>query len=72
MDTSIPEDIALQAIQEPFATENISQPEDDTFASTHPPIEAIPDGGYGWTIVFACAIQTFWVNAWVGSWECIG
>lgn len=33
-------------------------PED---ASTH-------DGGYGWIIVFACFVQTFWVNAWTGSW----
>jgi MFS family permease len=26
------------------------------------------DGGYGWVIVFACFVQTFWVNAWTGSW----
>ena len=29
---------------------------------------AIRDGGYGWVVVFACFVQTFWVNAWTGSW----
>jgi hypothetical protein len=24
---------------------------------------AMRDGGYGWVIVFACFVQTFWVNA---------
>ncbi|KAI1343177.1 putative monocarboxylate permease [Xylariaceae sp. FL0016] len=28
----------------------------------------VRDGGYGWVIVFACFVQTFWVNAWTGSW----
>ncbi|KAI7968930.1 hypothetical protein EIK77_007625 [Talaromyces pinophilus] len=68
MDTAVRENIALQAIPEPTATETNNQQEDDAFASARPPIESIPDGGYGWTVVFACAIQTFWVNAWVGSW----
>ena len=68
MGTAIHENIALQAIPEPTTTETDNQQEDDAFASARPPIEAIPDGGYGWTVVFACAIQTFWVNAWVGSW----
>lgn len=31
-------------------------------------VEAIPDGGYGWTIVFACAVVTFFLNGWSGSW----
>lgn len=31
-------------------------------------IEAIPDGGYGWTVVFACSLLTFWFNGWTGSW----
>ncbi|KAK4246648.1 putative monocarboxylate permease [Corynascus novoguineensis] len=29
---------------------------------------AIRDGGYGWVVVFACFVQTFWVNGWTGSW----
>ncbi|KAK7190125.1 hypothetical protein PSPO01_03846 [Paraphaeosphaeria sporulosa] len=33
------------------------------------PVSAsIQDGGYGWIVVFACFVQTFWVNAWTGSW----
>lgn len=36
-----------------------------------PPLEAaeaIPDGDYGWTVIFACFIETFWVNGWSGAW----
>ncbi len=31
-------------------------------------VESIPDGGYGWTIVFACSVITFMINGWSGSW----
>ena len=31
-------------------------------------VEVIPDGGYGWTVVFACAVVTFIFNGWSGSW----
>ena len=31
-------------------------------------INAIPDGGYGWTVVFACSVVTFMINGWSGSW----
>lgn len=27
-----------------------------------------PDGGYGWIVIFACSVQTFWINGWTGSW----
>lgn len=30
-------------------------------------IEQIPDGGYEWTVVFACLVVTFTVNGWSGS-----
>lgn len=31
-------------------------------------VEIIPDGGYGWTVVFACSTVTFMMNGWTGSW----
>ena len=37
----------------------------DVPAST---IGDFPDGGYEWTVVFACSVVTFIVNGWSGSW----
>lgn len=31
-------------------------------------VDAIPDGGYGWTVVVACSVVTFMINGWSGSW----
>lgn len=31
-------------------------------------VEAIPDGGYGWTVIFACSVVTFMITGWSGSW----
>lgn len=31
-------------------------------------VEASTDGGYGWTVVFACSVVTFMINGWSGSW----
>lgn len=31
-------------------------------------ISAIPDGGYGWTIVTAYAITLFWINGYTTAW----
>ncbi|KAL8835102.1 MAG: hypothetical protein Q9170_003459 [Blastenia crenularia] len=31
-------------------------------------VEAIPNGGFGWTVVFACSTVTFMINGWTGSW----
>ena len=31
-------------------------------------VEAVPDGGYGWTVVFACSVVNFMMNGWSGSW----
>ncbi|KAI1130594.1 major facilitator superfamily domain-containing protein [Nemania abortiva] len=41
---------------------------DDRTTSSTLLTERIPDGGYGWVVVFACFVETFWVNAWSGSW----
>ncbi|KAF2446371.1 MFS general substrate transporter [Karstenula rhodostoma CBS 690.94] len=53
---------------------SVSRVEVDTVTSQRessdrrPESASIHDGGYGWVIVFACFVQTFWVNAWTGSW----
>ncbi|KAI9835816.1 MAG: hypothetical protein M1837_003588 [Sclerophora amabilis] len=46
-------------------SDNIHINDDDVPASA---VEAIPDGGYGWTVVFACSVVTFMINGWSGSW----
>lgn len=38
-------------------------PEDAAYSTT-----AIPDGGYGWTIVFCCSLITFWNNGIINCW----
>lgn len=30
--------------------------------------DAIPDGGYGWTVVCICALFIFWTNGWTCTW----
>lgn len=45
--------------------------EQDTAPDFARAVSAVPDGGYGWIIVFACAIETFWVNGWMGTWGII-
>jgi hypothetical protein len=40
-------------------------------SSQQPPpdaAEAIPDGGYGWTIVAACSCILFWINGYATAW----
>lgn len=32
---------------------------------------AIPDGGYGWTVVLCCSIVTFWFSGLTGAWGVI-
>lgn len=43
--------------------DSIERQQDTAFAE----IDEIPDGGYGWIVVLAGAIHTFWINAWTGS-----
>ncbi|MCJ1280605.1 hypothetical protein MMC21_008434 [Puttea exsequens] len=47
------------------ATDSNYSNDDDAPANA---VEAIPDGGYGWTVVFACSVITFMINGWSGSW----
>lgn len=67
------EDVALQDISTSDSMRDTNQLEDDAFApsATSHPVDAIPDGGYGWIVIFACFVQTFWINAWTGSWGII-
>ena len=30
--------------------------------------EAVPDGGYGWTVVAACSFMLFWINGYTTAW----
>jgi len=32
---------------------------------------AVPDGGYGWVVVFCCSILTFWLSGLTGAWGVI-
>ncbi|KAH8177678.1 major facilitator superfamily protein [Sarocladium implicatum] len=38
------------------------------FEPSEPDVKPIPDGGYGWWVIVACFVHTFWLNAWTGSW----
>ena len=53
----------IDATSEP--ANNIHSTDGDVPSSA---VEAIPDGGYGWTVVFACSVVTFMINGWSGSW----
>ena len=47
------------------SADNIHSSHSDVPASA---VDAVPDGGYGWTVVFACSVVTFMINGWSGSW----
>ena len=41
---------------------------DDSEQPPEDAVEAIPDGGYGWTVVAACAFLIFWINGYTTAW----
>ena len=47
------------------SADNIHGNHDDVSDSA---VETIPDGGYGWMVVFGCSTVTFMINGWSGSW----
>ena len=51
---------ALRTGDEADATGDVQAPADA--------VEAIPDGGYGWTVVCSCAFLLFWINGYTTTW----
>ncbi|PSN61075.1 MFS general substrate transporter [Corynespora cassiicola Philippines] len=47
----------------PAAPDPEYSPEDAAYSTT-----AIPDGGYGWIVVFCCSLFTFWINGIINCW----
>ncbi|KAJ9640196.1 uncharacterized protein PV06_10720 [Exophiala oligosperma] len=37
----------------------------------HGATTAVPEGGYGWVVIFACSVITFWFSGLTGSWGII-
>ena len=50
--------------------QNVSNVDDILGDDQAPPnaVEAVPDGGYGWTVVFACSFFLFWMNGYTTAW----
>ncbi|KAL2211317.1 MFS general substrate transporter [Sarocladium strictum] len=65
----IEEGISLQRVhgEGPSSRPVIDNIRDDTEAPDHA-TEAVPDGGYGWTIVGAGFLLLFWINGYTTSW----
>jgi len=53
----------------PLDSNNNFGPSDNIIAQSQIADSTVPDGGYGWVIVFACAVITFWF---VGTTYCWG
>lgn len=63
--------VELESPQEPSRQESADNfgPSDNVITQSQIADSAVPDGGYGWVIVFACAMMTFWF---VGTTYCWG
>ncbi|RMZ80919.1 hypothetical protein DV737_g2745, partial [Chaetothyriales sp. CBS 132003] len=44
---------------------------DDDDVAPENAVTVVPDGGYGWVVVFACSVLTFWFSGLTGAWGII-
>ncbi|VUC32797.1 unnamed protein product [Clonostachys rosea] len=63
------EHLQLSAVPQPTAQldGSIGRLDNDDQAPEHA-TEAIPDGGYGWTVVASCFLLLFWINGYTTAW----
>ena len=52
-------------------THNFDPASDAIIAESRLADESVPDGGYGWVVVFACSLLTFWFVGTTYSWGII-
>lgn len=50
------------------STTNFEPADDTIIAASRLADSQVPDGGYGWVIVFSCAVLTFWFVGTTYSW----
>lgn len=62
------EEMALQPIHLDLMGSESEPAQQQSSTETTMVVNIPRDGGYGWVVVFACFVQTFWVNEWAGSW----
>jgi MFS family permease len=61
--------VSPETPQDPASPDNFGPGEDTVIAESQLADSTAPDGGYGWVIVFACALLTWWF---VGTTYCWG
>lgn len=80
MATTVIAEPPIELVKVPSSSAPVAEWEESTArpAATDAVVEAsrladagAPDGGYGWTVVFACAIITFWFMGTTYSWGVI-